>query len=198
MTAGAQTAPVTETTPNPSNSTTTARPCGGSRSTHVERRAPSISAAIVDGYYSYNVNRPGQDSALGQVESALQLRRPADQFSLEAAKLTLNHDPDPIGAHVDLHVRTHQRLPASRVTACRARRQLHRAGIRQHQAGKGEGLRAGLRPVCDVGRPGSDRDDEQLELLARHSVRLRDSLLPLRTAHLHAGDQVRGPLACSW
>ena len=25
-----------------------------------------------------------------------------DNFNLEAAKLTLNHDPDPIGAHVDL------------------------------------------------------------------------------------------------
>ncbi len=58
-------------------------------------------SGFVDGYYSYNANRPGQNSNFGAVN---QLYNFDDQtnFSLEAAKLTLNHDPDPIGAHVDL------------------------------------------------------------------------------------------------
>jgi len=59
-------------------------------------------SGYVDGYYSYNANRPGQTSALGQINQLYNFDDSTDQFSLEAAKLTMNHDPDPVGAHVDL------------------------------------------------------------------------------------------------
>jgi hypothetical protein len=61
-------------------------------------------SGYIDGYYSYNANRPGQVGAygLGQVNELYNFDDQADQFSLEAAKLTINHDADPIGAHVDL------------------------------------------------------------------------------------------------
>ena len=59
-------------------------------------------SGYLDGYYSYNNNRPGQDSTQGQVNQLYNFDDQTDQFSLEAAKLTLNHDPDPVGAHVDI------------------------------------------------------------------------------------------------
>lgn len=59
-------------------------------------------SGYIDGYYSYNANRPGQNSAFGQINQLYNFDDQTDQFSLEAAKLTLNHDPDPIGAHVDI------------------------------------------------------------------------------------------------
>jgi hypothetical protein len=53
-------------------------------------------SGYLDGYYSYNANRPsGQANNLYNFDVA-------DEFNLEAAKLTLNHDPDPVGAHVDI------------------------------------------------------------------------------------------------
>ena len=55
-------------------------------------------SGYVDGYYSYNANRP--QTAYGQSTSSI--TSTTDQFNLEAAKVTINHDPDPIGAHVDL------------------------------------------------------------------------------------------------
>src|SRR4051812_37910721 len=90
--AGAQTT-TTESTPNPSTSTTTAPAAAP---------APVWSAGsidfsgFVDGYYSYNFNKPGtQTNQLYNFDDST-------GFSLEAAKLTATHDPDPIGAHVDL------------------------------------------------------------------------------------------------
>ena len=59
-------------------------------------------SGYIDGYYSYNANRPGSNTSFGQVNQYYNFDDLTDQFSLEAAKLTLNHDPDPIGAHVDL------------------------------------------------------------------------------------------------
>lgn len=59
-------------------------------------------SGYIDGYVNYNANRPGQNSNFGQVNQLYNFDDQANQFSLEAAKLTLNHDPDPIGAHVDL------------------------------------------------------------------------------------------------
>ena len=53
-------------------------------------------SGYVDGYFSYNHNRPSYAGNQGYNFDDL------DQFNLEAAKVTLNHDPDPIGAHVDL------------------------------------------------------------------------------------------------
>jgi hypothetical protein len=53
-------------------------------------------SGYIDGYFSYNNNRP--QNMLNDFYNF----DDQDNFSLEAAKLTLNHDPDPIGAHVDL------------------------------------------------------------------------------------------------
>ncbi len=59
-------------------------------------------SGFLDGYYSYNANRPGQNSAFGQTNQLYNFNDQANQFSLEAAKITINHDADPVGVHVDL------------------------------------------------------------------------------------------------
>ena len=58
-------------------------------------------SGFIDGYYSYNANRP-TDTADGQINQLYNFNDKTDQFNLNAAKLTLNHDPDPVGAHIDL------------------------------------------------------------------------------------------------
>jgi hypothetical protein len=53
-------------------------------------------SGLLDGYYSYNANHPASE--------ANQLRNfdlEANQFSLNMAKLSLSHTPDPIGFQVD-------------------------------------------------------------------------------------------------
>jgi Putative beta-barrel porin-2, OmpL-like. bbp2 len=61
---------------------------------------PMDISGFIDGYYSYNTNRP-TDAANGQMNDLYNFSDKTDMFNLSAAKLTLNHDPDPIGAHVD-------------------------------------------------------------------------------------------------
>jgi hypothetical protein len=66
---------------------------------------PMEISGFIDGYYSYNANRPADtiDGASGnQINSLYNFNDKTDQFNLSAAKLTLNHDPDPVGAHIDL------------------------------------------------------------------------------------------------
>ena len=58
-------------------------------------------SGLIDGYYSYNANRPS-DAANGQINDLYNFNDKTDQFSLAEARLTLNHDPDPVGARVDL------------------------------------------------------------------------------------------------
>lgn len=58
-------------------------------------------SGFLDGYYSYNANRPS-NAANGQTNDFYNFDDKTDQFNLSAAKLTLNHDPDPVGVHVDL------------------------------------------------------------------------------------------------
>lgn len=58
-------------------------------------------SGYIDAYYSYNGNRPS-NAANGQVSDLYNFNDKTDQFNLSAAKLTVNHDPDPIGAHIDL------------------------------------------------------------------------------------------------
>ncbi len=58
-------------------------------------------SGFLDGYYSYNANRPS-NAANGQINDFYNFNDKTDQFNLSAAKLTLNHDPDPVGVHVDL------------------------------------------------------------------------------------------------
>jgi hypothetical protein len=62
---------------------------------------PMDISGLIDGYYSYNANRPS-DSANGQINDLYNFNDKTDQFNLSEARLTLNHDPDPVGAHVDV------------------------------------------------------------------------------------------------
>jgi len=62
---------------------------------------PMDISGFIDGYYSYNFNTPSSSSGAGQVNQLYNFNDKTDQFNLSAAKLTLNHDPDPVGAHVD-------------------------------------------------------------------------------------------------
>jgi len=62
---------------------------------------PMDISGFIDGYYSANFNRPTPPN-YDQVNQLYNFNDKTDQFNLSAAKLTLNHDPDPIGAHVDL------------------------------------------------------------------------------------------------
>ncbi|MGB7986714.1 MAG: porin [Terracidiphilus sp.] len=62
---------------------------------------PMDLSGFIDGYYSANFNRPTADSPTGQINQLYNFNDNTDAFSLSAAKLTLNHDPDPIGAHID-------------------------------------------------------------------------------------------------
>jgi hypothetical protein len=57
-------------------------------------------SGLIDGYYSFNSNRPS-NAANGQTNDLYNFNDKTDQFSLSAAKLSINHDPDPVGAHVD-------------------------------------------------------------------------------------------------
>jgi len=58
-------------------------------------------SGYLDAYYSYNVNRPSV-TANGQINDLYNFNDKTDQFNLSAAKITLNHDPDPVGVHVDI------------------------------------------------------------------------------------------------
>jgi hypothetical protein len=62
---------------------------------------PMDLSGFIDGYYSFNVNRPNTTDGYDQINQLYNFNDKTDQFELSAAKLTLNHDPDPVGAHVD-------------------------------------------------------------------------------------------------
>ena len=61
---------------------------------------PMALTGYFDGYYSYNANQPA-NSANGQVNDLYNFNDKTDQVELSVAKLTLNHDPAPVGAHFD-------------------------------------------------------------------------------------------------
>ncbi len=61
---------------------------------------PMDLSGLIDGYYSYNFNTPTAANN-GQANDLYDFNDKTNQFNLSEAKLTLNHDPDPIGAHVD-------------------------------------------------------------------------------------------------
>jgi len=63
---------------------------------------PMDLSGFLDGYYSFNTNRPNTQQGYDQVNQLYNFNDKTDQFNLSAAKLTLNHDPDPVGAHIDL------------------------------------------------------------------------------------------------
>lgn len=67
---------------------------------------------FADGYYTYNSNDP-TESANGKTNDLYNFNDDANQPGLSAAKLTLNHDPAPIGAHFDfLYGRTNRLINA--------------------------------------------------------------------------------------
>ncbi|MGH9612129.1 MAG: outer membrane beta-barrel protein, partial [Bryobacteraceae bacterium] len=54
-------------------------------------------SGLIDGYYSFNANHPASmDNQLYNFDVK------ANQFSLNMAKLSMSHTPDPIGFQVDL------------------------------------------------------------------------------------------------
>ena len=63
---------------------------------------PMDISGFIDGYYSFNANRPNTQDGYDQINQLYNFNDKTDQFELSAAKLTLNHDPDPVGARVDL------------------------------------------------------------------------------------------------
>ena len=70
-------------------------------------------SGMIDGYYSFDVNQPAA-AANGQQNDLYNFNDKTDQFNLSAAKLTLNHDPDPVGAHIDfIYGRTNDLINAA-------------------------------------------------------------------------------------
>lgn len=92
LAAGAQTATPPAQAPAPAPAATPAAPTWSV--------GPLDVSGFIDGYYSYNANRPS-DAANGQTNDLYNFNDKTDQFNLNAAKLTLNHDPDPVGVHID-------------------------------------------------------------------------------------------------
>jgi hypothetical protein len=112
LTAGAQTpapapadssaAPATAPAAAPAQAPAAAPAPAAPAAAHTWSVGPMDLSGFIDGYYSFNFNRP--NTSLGNFDQLNQLYNfndKTDQFELSAAKLTLNHDPDPIGAHVD-------------------------------------------------------------------------------------------------
>lgn len=62
---------------------------------------PMDLSGFIDGYYSFNFNRPNTSGSYDQLNQLYNFNDKTDQFELSAAKLTLNHSPDPVGARVD-------------------------------------------------------------------------------------------------
>jgi hypothetical protein len=56
-------------------------------------------SGLVDGYYNFNANHPPNSSNGNQLRN---FDYDSNTFSLNMAKLTLSHDPDPVGFRVDL------------------------------------------------------------------------------------------------
>ena len=64
------------------------------------RLGPFDVTGFADGYYSFNNNHP-TGAANGESNDLYNFDVNANQPSLSAVKMTLNHDPAPIGAHFD-------------------------------------------------------------------------------------------------
>ncbi|HEY0757804.1 MAG TPA: outer membrane beta-barrel protein [Acidisarcina sp.] len=55
-------------------------------------------SGTVDGYFTFNSNHP---DAPNNFNTLYNFNDKADSFDLSMAKITINHDPDPVGAHID-------------------------------------------------------------------------------------------------
>jgi hypothetical protein len=58
-------------------------------------------SGTIDGYANYNTNSPQTASGSPGNNTYRNFDVKADQFALNLAKVTLNHDPDPVGFHFD-------------------------------------------------------------------------------------------------
>jgi len=121
LVAGAQTPALTAAPATPASTTPApaAAPADQTAAAAAAPAAPTWSvgpmdiSGFIDGYYSYNVNQPTVANN-GQVNDLYNFNDKTDQFNLSAAKLTLNHDPDPVGAHVDfIYGRTNDLINAA-------------------------------------------------------------------------------------
>jgi len=103
MMAGAQApappAPAPEPAP-PATPAATPAPAAAAPAAPTWSVGPMDISGFIDGYYSFNANRPSSPNS--QLNQLYNFNDNTDQFSLSAAKLTLNHDPDPVGAHIDV------------------------------------------------------------------------------------------------
>ncbi len=84
----------------------TTPPAGAATPAAAAAPAPSVwsvggidFSGLVDGYYSFNANHPAISSNGNQLHN---FDYDANTFSLNMAKLTASHDPDPVGFHLDL------------------------------------------------------------------------------------------------
>jgi hypothetical protein len=97
LTAAAQTDSSTPQTPAPA--TPAAEPAAAP-TPQPWKVGPMEVSGFLDGYYSYNHNDPTED-ANGKMNDFYNFNDDANQPGFSAAKLTLNHDPAPVGAHID-------------------------------------------------------------------------------------------------
>lgn len=110
MLASAQTqAPATPPAPAPAAAPAAAAPADPPKPWSI---GPLAVTGFVDGYYTYNANDP-TEGANGKTNDLYNFNDDANQPGLSAAKLTLNHDPAPFGAHFDfLYGRTNRLINA--------------------------------------------------------------------------------------
>lgn len=99
------------TSPTPSSSSTTAAtPAVTAATTPAATPVASPTASVwsvgpidfsglVDGYYNFNANHPATSTNGNQLRN---FDYDANTFSLNMAKLTMSHDPDPVGFRIDL------------------------------------------------------------------------------------------------
>ena len=59
-------------------------------------------SGLIDGYYTANFNHPYTSPGVPGTNSLYNFNYQANQLSLNMAKLTMSHDPDPVGFRVDL------------------------------------------------------------------------------------------------
>ena len=89
-----------------SSSSTTATPPAPAAAAPAAAPAPSVwsvgpidFSGLVDGYYNFNANHPATSTNGNQLRN---FDYDANTFSLNMAKLTMSHDPDPVGFRIDL------------------------------------------------------------------------------------------------
>jgi hypothetical protein len=99
--AEAQTAPPPQPSTEPAATAAAAAAPAPEAAPKTWRIGPMDVTGFLDGYYSYNYNGPSS-AANGKVNDLYNFNDKTNQFNLSAAKMTLNHDPGKLGAHIDL------------------------------------------------------------------------------------------------